>query len=604
MNFKYIKSVLAIGCLVATTSFSAINATNVRLTEVYTSQVGKDYRLHVVAKGETAYSIARSYGVALADLYTLNPEIEKGMKLGSTLRIPDNNTAVSVTSVSSQPTSARQNASSTYEVKPKETLYSISKQFDVAIEDLVNTNPELRTRALYEGQKLIIPSTNSTNRQAYVAPQQAQQASPFVQHVAQQKETVYGIARQYNTTPEALIDLNPDLRDGLKQGMTVLIPKATIASAPSTNSTQTNGLSTLRDINSLKIGIVMPFLGQSQGQSARFVEYYEGFLLALQEMKAKGFSANVYTFDMGSETGTAKLKSLLETYEMKSLDMIIGGISPEQIAIMSDFAQKEGVKYVVPFPTKKQVIQNNPLIYQINAPTSDLQISIAQAFTSVFTGANVIYVTGGKDEKKDLLSNIENQLSRSVQSIRKVPANQNLAANLSMAIDPTRKNVIIPASGSQQTLDVLLPALNTITTNNQALSISLFGHPEWQTYTNYINDFGKYDTYIYTPFFADENDYRTKQFIENYKQWYNNKSLINTYPRYGMLGYDTGLYLLTAYLNYGRNFENSITSISVPSLQTPFAFRRVNAKGGYLNNGFYLIHYRPNANIDKIEYGR
>lgn len=597
MNLKSIKSILILGCIVLTSStLDASSGVFGTSKDLSSSQVEKKYRSHIVSKGETAYSISKMYNVAVADLYILNPEIESGLKEGNTIKVPDNGTVVSGQNKKNQSYYGVRE----YIVKAKETLYSICKLNGVTIEDMVAANPELNEKPLFVGQRLVIPM-GDVGGGAPVSSQPRPAAKENKQHTVQPKETLYGISRQYSTTPEALIALNPDLRDGLKQGMTIIIPESANSSyAPSTTPVN----STLQDLNGLNIGVVMPFLNKSEGQSARFLEYYEGFLLALQQAKAKGLSANVYVFDMGSENGTAKLRSLLDTYEMKNLDMIVGGVSPEQISIMSAFAQKQGIKYVIPFPTKKQEIQNNTQVFQVNTPHEELYTNVSKVFAQLFAGANVICITGNPDDKKEFVSSLENYLSRAGGKVRKIIANQSLSANLALAIDPTRKNVIIPASGSAQSLQTVLPALATIETERPGVSLTLFGHTEWQTYNQFSADFSKYDTYFYTPFYANDADYKVAKFIQDYKSWYNNKSLINTYPKYGLLGYDTGLYFLTAYLNYGRDFQNKINSLSVQSLQTPFTFERAKADGGFMNNGFYLIHYKSNGSIDKIEYGK
>lgn len=599
MNLKSIKSILILGCIVLSSSLEASSGVFGTSTEITLNQVEKKYRSHVVAKGETAYSISKLYNIAVADLYILNPEIEGGIKVGATVKVPDNGT-VAPAQVQTQSTPSDYYGVRRYIVKAKETLYSICKLNGVTLEDMVAANPELNEKPLYVGQQLVIPM-GDVGGSVPVFSQPRPVAQESKQHTVEPKETLYGISRMYNTTPEALIELNPALRDGLKQGMVINIPQTDTSSFLAST---TPVKSTLQDINGLNIGLVMPFLNRSEGQSARFVEYYEGFLLALQEMKAKGFSANVYVFDMGSESGTAKLKSLLDTYEMKNLDMIIGGVSPEQISIMSAFSQKQGIKYVIPFPTKKQEIQNNTQVFQVNTPHEELYINVSKVFTQTFSGANVICITGFADDKKEFVSTLEGYVSRSGGKVRKIAANQSLNANLALAIDPTRKNVIIPASGSVQALQAVLPSLATMETERPGVSLSLFGHTEWQTYNQFQSEFGKYDTYFYTPFYANESDYKVSKFIQNYKGWYNNKSLINTYPKYGILGYDTGLYFLTAYQNFGRDFQNKIKSLSVPSLQTPLTFERTRADGGFMNNGFFLIHYKSNGSIDKIEYGK
>ncbi len=597
MNFKYVKSIIA-GCYLAiatTFSMSATEGIHASTLKIEILQDNGKYKKHTVTKGETAYSIARLYNISVGDIYALNPQSDKGLKLGEEIKIPTKS------STSTQIASA---SGKSYLVKSKETLYSIAKQFDIKVDDLVNANPELKVRPLSEGQSLVIP-TGKYTAQAPITPAPASK-SHFIEHNVAAKETLYGIAKQYNTTPEALTDFNPVLKDGLKQGMTILIPTLQSGSGVSSSPNGQAPVSTLRDVDAIKIGIVLPFLNKSQGKSARFIEYYEGFLLALEEMKAKGLSANVYVFDMGSETGTTKLKSLLDTYEMKDLDLIIGGVSSDQIDVISNFAKKQGIKYAIPFPTKTDETQKNNQIFQLNSPHETLYANTAKAFADMFGNANVIYVTesGGSNDKKDFVSALNMQLSQRGMKANSIAANQNLTSNLSLALDRNRKNVIVAASGSAQLLQNLLPALNSIKEEQPNTGISLFGYTEWQTYAQFFNDFYKNDTYIFTPFYLSDDDYKTKQFVSNYQRWYNNKSLINTYPKYAALGYDTGIYFLTALLKYGKNFESALNSVSVPALQTPINFDKTNANGGYMNNGFYIIHYKANGSVDKIEYGK
>lgn len=595
MNFKYVKSIIA-GCYLAiatTLSASVVEGIATSALKIEVSQNNGKYKKHTVTKGDTAYSIARLYNISVGDIYALNPQAEKGLKLGEEIKIPTN---------SSPATQIASTSGKSYLVKSKETLYSIAKQFDIKVDDLVNANPELKVRPLSEGQSLVIP-TGKYTAQAPVVPAAK---SHFIEHNVAAKETLYGIARQYNTTPEALTDFNPVLKDGLKQGMTILIPTLQSGSGVSSSPNGQAPVSTLRDVDAIKIGIVLPFLNKSQGKSARFIEYYEGFLLALEEMKAKGLSANVYVFDMGSETGTTKLKSLLDTYEMKDLDLIIGGVSPDQIDVISNFAKKQGIKYAIPFPTKTDETQKNNQIFQLNSPHETLYANAAKAFANIFGNANVIYITesGGDNDKKEFVSALNMQLNQRGMKANSIAANQNLTSNLSLAMDRNRKNVIVATSGSAQLLQNLLPALNSIREEQPNTSFSLFGYTEWQTYAQFFTDFYKNDTYIFTPFYLSDDDYKTKQFVSNYQRWYNNKSLINTYPKYAALGYDTGIYFLTALLKYGKNFESAVSSISVPALQTPIIFDKTNANSGFMNNGFFIIHYKPNGSIDKIEYSK
>lgn len=595
MNFKYTKFItLFFSCLLTALPFG-VSANENYLSEAAVYQSSNEKR-HTVLPKETVYSIARSYNVTVVDIYDMNPNAINGIKVGDVLRIPDAD-QLTIRSKSA-------NSLTTYTVKPKETLYSIAKTYGVRVEDIIEANPDLKSKPLNDGQILNIPRSQSvaSSNSSVVVTSSLPQQSQFKTHQVAAKETIYGIARQYGVTAEALIDFNPMLRNGLKIGSNIIIP--VIENAPSTSSANQKTL--LQDVSGISIGIVLPFVNTSDGQSARFVEYYEGFLLALQEMKAKGFSANVYVFDMGSTTGTDKLKSLLDTYEMKYLDLIIGGVSNEQIATISSFAKREGINYVIPFPTKANEVLNNPQVFQVNAPYSILYSNVASTFVNLFPNVNLIYVNeqGVAGDRSEFISELNKQLPRAGMIANTVVANNNLKTLLSSALLSGRKNVILPTSSSEKLLQVLMPALNEISQERADLDISLFGHTAWQTYSRYFADYSKYDTYIYSPFYMDENESKTRQFMANYQKWYNNKTMINTHPRYGALGYDTGISFLTALWKEGKNFASKPRSTNVPSLQTPFFFERVGANGGYMNNGFYLIHYRKGGNIIKTEYGR
>ncbi|HCM22185.1 MAG TPA: hypothetical protein DIC46_15740, partial [Porphyromonadaceae bacterium] len=134
--------------------------------------------------------------------------------------------------------------------------------------------------------------------------------------------------------------------------------------------------------------------------------------------------------------------------------------------------------------------------------------------------------------------------------------------------------------------------------------VRLFGYPEWQTYDEeLVKDYHLFDTRIFSSFYVNEQDPATRDFMQSFKKWYD-RDLLNTYPKYGLLGYDTGLFFLTALARYGVNFEQSVDQIRVNTLQFPFYFERVNNWGGFINTGLYLIHYDTSNSITKTDKSR
>ena len=95
-----------------------------------TSAIGQEYKYHTVKAGETVYSIAKSYNISEEDIYKYNPDAKEGLDISAKLVIPIG-TAPTNNETSNSDISFKQHT-----VAKKETLYSISKQYEVRIEDI------------------------------------------------------------------------------------------------------------------------------------------------------------------------------------------------------------------------------------------------------------------------------------------------------------------------------------------------------------------------------------------------------------------------------------------------------------------------------------
>jgi hypothetical protein len=80
------------------------------------------------------------------------------------------------------------------------------------------------------------------------------------------------------------------------------------------------------------------------------------------------------------------------------------------------------------------------------------------------------------------------------------------------------------------------------------------------------------------------------RFNTKYRLWYS-KNLSNSFPKFGILGFDTGMFFLESIARYGVNFETGLDKINYKSLQTGFKFQRVNNWGGFVNTNLFLVHY-------------
>jgi LysM repeat protein len=203
--------------------------------------VNKDALFHIVQRGETLYQIARTYDISMVELMRINQLENSDISVDDTLYL--NN-------VTSTPEAAEQNIPTESKpeqdqyqinshgdtlfhlVKAKETLYSISRQYEgVSISDIIYLN-KLKNYDISPGQKLIIKvpdhgkqpqkeekpiptmkelekkyekQENNTNSHIE-SPDEPNSSAQF--HIVQAKETLYSISRKYNISVEELKRIN------------------------------------------------------------------------------------------------------------------------------------------------------------------------------------------------------------------------------------------------------------------------------------------------------------------------------------------------------------------------------------------------------------
>ncbi len=222
------------------------------------------YIKHTVVKGETISMIAQKYKVTPYDIYKLNPDSQNGIQLDSVLLIPPTGDVAVTTAPAAMPTAAIssiQTSPTTHLVQPKETLYSLSKQYNVTVDAIKAANADLLKDGLKIGQNIKIPasgeSQTTVSKPVEIQKPVVKDSSPSEQakqtpkavvpkvaskpetatagsgyHIIEPKETKYGISKKYGMTIAELERLNPqivnDFPIGLKLVVSGNVPAATV----------------------------------------------------------------------------------------------------------------------------------------------------------------------------------------------------------------------------------------------------------------------------------------------------------------------------------------------------------------------------------------
>lgn len=584
-------------CLSLALSFSSI----------ITTQAQSGYFLHTVTKGQSLYSISTMYNVTMEDLIRLNPGCEKQIRAGESLKIPQADSG------------SNQGKPTFHTIQAGETLYQLTLKYNVTVQAICTANPGLSASNFRIGQVISIPAQTAIQPAKKNLSETAAQTSSGKKtdwrdmHKVERKETIFSISRQYGISEEELIAANPELKKGkLKRGSFLFIPypaskqpakepEKTPARIPSNEELFAQNKQSLKKIQNIKAAVLLPFTeGKNRDEQMRMVEYYEGFLMAVDSLKRQGISVNLYTYDTKGKSDVTQ--SILAKEEMKNMDIIFGPAHAANVKTLAEFAEKNQTRVVVPFSPEVEQVFKNPYIYQVNTPQSYLYSEVYEHFLRKFSKANIVFLDAGtgQNEKAEFIKGMKNELKTNQVAYKHISNSDTL--KILAAIDSTRENIFIPTSGKDLSLTRLIPQLTQIRRSYPNVDLHLFGYPEWQTYTqDYLASFYELDTYFYSSFYTNNLFPAAVRFTQEYRRWYS-KDMANIFPKYGMLGFDTGYFFLKGLAQEGSQLENNLNRVQVTPIQTGFKFERVNNWGGFINRKVFFVHLTKDFELIKLDF--
>lgn len=586
---------------------------------------------HKVTQGQTLFSISKMYGTTVEAITKNNPGSASKLSVGQILRIPKLNADKNV----NEEQDVVRDGKLYHTIRSKETLFSLGKRYGVTPDEICAANPGLSINNFPVGKEIEIPgqkiNAGSDKKEApYKLIPVEKDKTPRIEktHTVKRRETIETICRDYEISVEDFLKVNPELNGKeVKRKMVVNIPakrsakeeKQTIFIAGTPDPEPEKETYDRFTDGTTRIAVVLPFLldRYAPEEQGRMVEFYQGFLMAVERLKREGHSLEVNTFDTGAKEKS--LDSLISSGALDRMDLIIGAYYPNHNKELGRFVKDKDIPLVVPFSNKKDELYNNPMAFFVNTLQAAILPDVATNFVSTFPNANVIFVEDTiKSNKRDFIKALTAQLDRSGIPHMTVPMEQ-IAFNemdneaededeelvlpfTSLAVEG-KENIIIPTSSSKETLNRILPSLVMANLLDTALmnDFKLFGYPEWQVYAQQTREqLYEVDTYFYATFFSHFSLPEAARFQNDFIRWYN-RDLQKIYPRYGMLGYDIGYQFLLATTLYGRELPLKINELQTSPLQSGFKFERMDNNGGMMNKKLFFIHYTREYNIEKID---
>ena len=176
---------------------------------------GIDYKPPVVRdtykvqRGDTLWNISKKFNISVDELKKINNLDSNLLYIGEELKLPSYETVT--------------DSNITYIVSKGDTLYSIAAKNEISVNDLKKYN-NLTSDNLYTGQELNIPSGTSI-----ITPSENEVINEGSIYEVNKGDTLYSIAKKFNTTVDKIKELNSIVNDILTIGTSLLIPTSNLS---------------------------------------------------------------------------------------------------------------------------------------------------------------------------------------------------------------------------------------------------------------------------------------------------------------------------------------------------------------------------------------
>lgn len=501
-----------------------------------------------------------------------------------------------------------------HKTEKNQTIFSISKAYGISAITITNDNPVLKS-GLKEGETIYIRTTEPQVRQEAAR-------SDFKKHIVRWYETLESIAKKYNVTEEEIIKANSLTNKIIRKRQELLIPVSAnvltddenIIVESVANTVKENGNKARKVADRMvdrstensmpakserkqtyEVSLILPIGSNNtdvQDGNNNYLDFYQGFLLAAQELKSEGMNANIRVFDLYDFQNAGLLA---QSGRLDGSDIIIGPVFMNEVEPILNYAAERNIPLVSPMDPKTEALaENHPDFFQASSSPYSQQLALLKNLTPR-NHVTIIFESSNADKElvdmtKEILNNKRiqyNSLSYNLLSGRSV--GPQMAGKLSKE----NMNDVIVASNSEAFVSDVLRNLNLLDTRSN-YQITLYGTHRWRSFESVdINYYHSMNLHISLQYYVDYSDEHVKKFLARYRALYGSEP-----TPYSFQAYDIAYYFMGALNTLGTNFPGRIEKYRRNLLQTDMIFERNGNNNGFINNASRLIIYNPDYSIN------
>lgn len=540
---------------------------------------------------QTIYGITKQYHITEVDLRKLNPELDSHMKIGDEVKLPldlikkyGGDVAFTSNTNVVKPV-ASNNSDDYYTVQAKDNYYKISREFNITQKQLFALNSGLEAKGLSTGDKIkvkgdvnisIEDNSKTTIKESEVptkttstpVKENASSNDDYITYTVKSGDTVFGITNKFSVGLNELLELNPDLANGLKSGMVLKIKKQ-------------DPMYSKKSGDNLNVVLMLPFGFDANDNKYRSMslDFLTGAKLAIERQVKNGMKLDIKVIDAGNENA---FKSSISQINQDNTDLIIGPFFKTNVIDVLNFVKGKKIPVVAPFANSEDLHDYSNLIIietNVDAYVDRMVKEVSQVFSD-----QKIYIVADADKANAnaVKLGLEKGLKKPNITIVNNPSDIQLDQNM---MTGQSAPVITILANDDENMGATY-ANKIIALSKEADGVKAFSMFYSPSFEKKVDDLSKASlVYLIDKKINTDGDFE-KKVLADYKAKY-----CKTPAKYAVVGFDVVNDMLMRENKKGEIFKQM--NKSQTQLAGKFEFERVKPNGAYINNGYRVVRLVP-----------
>lgn len=483
-----------------------------------------------------------------------------------------------------------------YIVKKGETVYGISKKYNIPLETIYRMNPNAK-QGVKKGDVLIMPKVDTKEDEVI--------NSKLTQNIKEEKKIVNVEKKDSHkegaSNSTKVKEDKPKIKEEKRIKETKKKEKESNINSENINSfeeeaillieeedqeilfeNETDSIFSENDDFLIKIVLLL-----DDPNSKKDIDFTRGFLTRLQGFTSLDYKINLKVMDGG--VSTVDIINELDNYEP---EIIITTADKTFPLFLADYGNTNDIEIVNVFDLKNDLYEDNPSVIQILTPSSLFNRKIAEKIYKDNKSRKVLLI-GEIDENDGIAVELMELFGTEAQPV-------SLEEFGGFEPDYLQPLLLYSYASKKEEVADLMNNVDNLLENYPGIDFRMVGRASWIAMLDEFEDkFKEYSVNIPSRVWIDEEGKNWKEFYEEFEKLFGGLP-IRSIPNFAVSGYDMANFIVP--LMSQTKGDLDYMEINGPreiGLQNDIKLKKME-DGGYVNEVGYIIVFRPSGQYEKI----